>query len=75
MLSATLPNVTRQTLPNRPSNMAGPAGLLSAIIHQALLDYHHGDITAAEYFDSSIYKQHLDLLGLPSGWLPETVKT
>lgn len=75
MLTAILPNVTRQTLPPRPSNMAGPAALLAAVIHQALVDYHHGDITAAEYFSSSAYHQHLDMLGLPPNWLPETVRT
>jgi len=76
MLSAIKqPSVLRPNLPPRPANMTGPAGLLAAVIHQALLDYHKGDLTAVKYFEGQTYKQHLQLLGLPDNWLPETIKT
>ena len=76
MLSTIIyPSVTRAAVPPRSSNMTGPAALLTAVIHQALVDYHKGDETAAEYFSSSAYHQHLDMLGLPPTWLPETVRT
>lgn len=74
MLSSIIqPSVKRTAVPPRPSNMTGPAALLTAVLHQALVDYHKGDETAAEYFTSSTYHQHLDLLGLPHNWLPDTV--
>lgn len=76
MLSAIIPpSVKRPQIPPRPSSMTGPAALLAAVLHQALVDYHKGDETAAEYFTSPVYKNHLQMLGLPDNWLPETVKT
>ena len=53
--------------------MAGPAALLTAVIHQAVIDYRRGDATAAAYFSGDTYRNHLDHLGLPGDWLPEGV--
>lgn len=66
-------NSTTQPMAKRPASMAGPAALLAAVIHQALVDYHRGDETAASYFAGPVYRTHLAQLGLPGDWLPEGV--
>lgn len=49
----------------------GDRGLLLAIIGQAYLDALRGDDEALEYFDSDLYRHHLETLGLNTSWLPE----
>ena len=54
--------------------MTGETGLLTAVIHQAWIDYFRGDISAHRYFEGDTYREHLDWLGLPVGWMPEGVR-
>lgn len=66
--------MAKKDLPRRPDSLNGPTGLLTAVIHQAMLDYHEGDRTAVSYFAGPVYRQHLELLGLPGDWLPDTMR-
>lgn len=58
--------------------IGGYAGILYAIIAQARIDA--GDSNSKEkadalkYFGGEAYRLHLELLGLPSDWLPEGIK-
>ena len=59
-----------------PSRMAGPEGLLIAIILLAAKDAlykpaaHHDRLSALAYFQSEKYQHHLAWLGLDPEWLP-----
>ncbi len=57
--------------------MSGGRALLTAVIHQAQRDFHKGNgqsKDAAAYFSGAVYANHLELLGLPEGWLPQTME-
>ncbi len=53
---------------------AGPRALLVAVIGRAALDLAAGDVAAARYFLSNIYKHHISLWGLPADYLPAGVE-
>lgn len=57
----------------RPPNLNGPAGLLTAVIYQATIDAKKGSRNAIAYFNGPVYREHLELLGLPVDWLPEAL--
>lgn len=70
------PTANDERLPHRPARMVGGRALLTAVIHQAQRDFHKGNgqsQDAAEYFAGATYRTHLELLGLPEGWLPKTI--
>jgi len=72
--STIKPMEKRRKLPPKPANLAGPTALLTAVIWQAVDDYFKGDQTAGRYLAGPVYRQHLELLGLPTDWLPEGVQ-
>lgn len=55
----------------------GETGLLLAVIDQAATDLVKGKLdqraTAARYFAGPVYREDLELLELPSHWLPKRI--
>ena len=64
-----------------PKGVAGPDGLIMAVLVQAIKDaIDPGRVAepyqdeAALYFCSDTYKHHLGVLGLPGDWLPAGIE-
>ena len=74
MMLATEPRTIRHAAYLR--KLAGPEGLILAIINMAAKDAidpatpARFKLDALDYFCSSAYKHHLGVLGLPGDWLP-----
>lgn len=64
----------RHVGPQRQGLLRGEEGLVTAIIHQALVDAIDGRPDAIAYFDSWWYRHHLSILGLPEDWLPDALE-
>ncbi len=72
-----VPMANGARLPAKPARMSGGRALLTAVIHRAQVDFAKGNghsQEAAAYFGGAVYANHLELLGLPEGWLPQTME-
>jgi len=52
---------------------SGPEGVITAIIRRAMLDATKGSRSALQFFESDDYRHYIELLGLPSDWLPDGI--
>lgn len=58
-------------------SVSGEQGLLLSIIEVAAIDAkskrRERRIDAAKYFAGAVYRRHLELLGLPTDWMPDGI--